>query len=169
MGITHSANDSCAVCGQYTTTESCTTPATETDNTTFTEACPPAHDITLAGCRDAMEFDAGDVVLEGPGRILQLTVKLKNVCPNRRVALAVILSEVDDKGEEHKRGLKTLVIPAHDRSSCRDVTVRCIKFVLPEELSTAGTNSGICPTRKFKARFIAHYIDHDFACCTGNT
>lgn len=36
--------------------------------------------------------------LESLGRILQLDVTVKNVCPNKRVALAVILTEVDEHG-----------------------------------------------------------------------
>lgn len=130
----------------------------------FPEACPEPVDITFQGCQDALIFDAGDVELESLGRILQLDVTVKNVCPHKRVALAVIITEVDAKDEEHRRGLKTLVIPAHDGTACRDVKVRCIKFVLPEELDTDGSRS-ICNRRKFRARFLANYIDNDFDCC----
>lgn len=129
------------------------------------EPCPEPVDITIEGCEDTVEIDAGDLILESLGRILQLDVKLKNICPFKRVALAVILNEVDDKGEEYKRGLKTMVIPAHSGDSCRDVLVRCIKFVLPEDLDVSGSGTGICNERKFKAKFIAHYIDNDFSCC----
>lgn len=66
---------------------------------------------------------------------------------------------------EYKRGLKTMTIPAHTGDSCRDVTVRCIKFVLPEDLDVLGNDKGICKKRRIKARFIAHYIDNDFECC----
>ena len=46
------------------------------------------------------------------------------------------------------------------------MTVRCIKFVLPEDLDVSGGSStAICNNRKFKARFVAHYIDNDFECC----
>lgn len=129
------------------------------------EPCPEPVEITIEGCEDAIEFDAGELKLDSLGRILQLDVKLKNICPGRRTALAVILTELDDQGREFKRGLKTMVIPAHDRPSCRDVTVRCIRFVLPEELDVSGTSDGICDRRRFRARLIAHYIDHDFDCC----
>lgn len=129
------------------------------------EICPVPVDITVDGCEDTLEFDAGDLVLESLGRIVQLSVTLQNVCPNRRVALAAILTEVDDQGLEYKRGMKTVLIPAHTRESCRDVTVRCIKFVLPESLDVSGSTGSICNARKFKARFIANYIDNDFECC----
>ncbi len=137
----------------------------ECDIPVMPENCPEPVDITIDGCTDSLEFDAGDLELNSLGRILQLDVRLKNVCPNRRVALAAIVSEVDENGLEYKRGLKTMTIPAHTRENCSDITVRCIKFVLPEDIDTDGSETSICNDRYFKARFIAHYIDHDFDCC----
>lgn len=130
------------------------------------ERCPNPIDVTVEGCEDTVEFDAGDLGLESLGRIVELNVRLKNVCPRKRVALAAIITEVDAYGDEHKRGMKTMTVPAHTMPTCRDVSVQCIKFVLPEDLDVSG-NSGtsICNRRKFKVRFIAHYIDNDFDCC----
>lgn len=130
------------------------------------EDCPDIVSITIDGCEDTIEFDAGDLELESLGRILQLDVTLKNVCPEKRVALAVILNEVDEFDNEYKRGLKTLTIPAHHKSSCQDVTVRCIKFVLPQDLDENTGCSCLCNERKLRARLIAHYVDHDYECCT---
>lgn len=129
------------------------------------EICPEPVDITVDGCEDALEFDAGNLALESLGCIVQLSVTLQNVCPNRRVALATILTEVDDQGIEYRRGMKTVLIPAHTGETCRDVTVRCIKFVLPESLDVSGATDSLCNSRNFKARFIANYIDAGFACC----
>lgn len=129
------------------------------------EDCPEPSELTVEGCGDSVEFDADDITMQSLGCIVQLTVRLRNVCPNRRVALAAILSELDDQGGEHKRGLKTMTVPAHTRSACQDVTIRCIKFVLPEDLDVSGSSNGVCNARTFRARFIAHYIDHDFDCC----
>lgn len=129
------------------------------------ESCPEPVDLSIDGCEDTVEFDAGALGMESLGRILQLDVTLRNVCPYKRVALAVVLTEVDASGNEYKRGLKTVTIPAHTMSGCRDVIVKCIKFVLPEDLDVSGTSTSICNSRQFKARFIAHYIDNDFACC----
>lgn len=134
------------------------------------ETCPEPVDVTIDGCEDTVEFDAGDLGMESLGRILQLDVTLKNVCPHKRVALAAIVTEVDAYDMEHKRGLKTMTIPAHTRTSCHDITVRCIKFVLPEDLDVSGgSTNGICNKRKFKVRFIAHYIDNDFECCSSTS
>lgn len=135
----------------------------------FPESCPTPVKVDIDGCEDSIEFDAGDIGMESLGRIIQLDVTLKNVCPHRRVALAVILTETDLQGNEHKRGLKTVTVPAHNRTSCRDVLVRCIKFVVPEDLNVSGLTDSICGKRSFKARLIAHYIDNDFDCCSDNT
>lgn len=129
------------------------------------EACPEPVDVTIDGCTDTVEFDACEIGMESLGRIVQLDVTLRNVCPHKRVALAVLLHEVDSCGNEYKRGMKTMTVPAHTRATCHDVTVRCIKFVLPEDLDVSGSTDSICNCRKFKARFIAHYIDNDFECC----
>lgn len=129
------------------------------------EPCPEPVDVTICGCQDSIVFDAGDVYLESTGRILQLDINLKNVCPNKRVALGVILTELDAEGNEYPRGVKTITVPAHTFPTCRDVLVRCVKFVLPEDLDVSGGTTGMCNTRSFKARIIAHNIDSDFQCC----
>ena len=130
------------------------------------EECPVPVDLTIGGCEDSVVIDMGNTYLESLGRIVQLDVTVKNVCPGKRVALAVILTEVDEKGAEHARGMKTITIPAHNYSRCRDVLVKCIKFVLPEDLDVCGcTPRAMCNERKLKARFIAHNIDTDYRCC----
>jgi Ca-activated chloride channel family protein len=130
------------------------------------EPCPTPVDITIGGCQDSVIVDMGSTYLESLGRILQLDVTIKNVCPGKRVALAVILTEVDPNGQEHSRGMKTITIPAHYYPGCRDVLVRCIQFVLPEDLDQSGASlNTLCKERSFKARFIAHNIDTDYQCC----
>lgn len=131
----------------------------------FPESCPTPKSVEIDGCHDTVEFNFGNLELESLGRILQLDVTLKNVCPNKRVALAAIVTEVDQYGIEHKRGMKTMTVPAHTKPSCSDVIVRCIKFVLPEDLDVNGSPRGLCNERHFKVRFIANYIDSGFDCC----
>ena len=95
-----------------------------------------------------------------------MDVTIKNVCPGKRVALAAILSEVDEDGMEYPRGMKAMTIPAHNFPTCRDVLVKCIKFVVPEDLDVSGgSTAAMCNQRNFKARFIAHNVDTDFSCC----
>ena len=130
------------------------------------EPCPIPVDLIMDGCQDSVVIDAGDVYMESLGRILQLDVTVKNVCPKKRVALAAILTEVDSNGMEYPRGMKTITIPAHDYPTCRDVLVKCIKFVLPEGLDESVEEpKAMCSPRNFKVRFIANNIDTDFACC----
>ena len=135
------------------------------DSDNCAEPCPQAHDFEIGGCEDSFEFDAGDLALSSLGRIVQIDVKLRNVCPFRRTALAVLLFELDEQDKEYKRGLKTFTIPAHTASSCRDIAVRCVRFVLPENLDVSGSENSICGRRRLRVRLIAHYIDHDFECC----
>ena len=130
------------------------------------EPCPAPVSFTVNGCQDSVVLDLGDVYLESLGRIVQLDVTLKHVCPGKRVALGVILTEIDCAGTEHQCGMKTLTIPAHHSSNCRDVQVKCIKFVLPEDLNVScGSSNSMCGVRNLKVRFIAHNIDTDFRCC----
>lgn len=136
------------------------------DDVITPEECPVPVDICIDGCEDTIEFDAGELGMESLGRIVQLDVTLKNICPHKRVALAAVMTEVDEYGEEHRRGMKTVTVPAHHHECCRDVTVKCIKFVLPEDLDVSGgPTDSMCNERHFKARLIAHYIDNDYSCC----
>ena len=130
------------------------------------EPCPQPVELTVDGCSDAISVDLGDVTLESLGRIVELNVTLKCVCPEKRVALGVILTETDQNGKEYPRGMKALTIPAHHAPTCRDIQVKCIKFVLPEDLNpNTGNFNTMCSPRHLKARFIAHNIDADFCCC----
>jgi Ca-activated chloride channel family protein len=130
------------------------------------EECPVPVEFSVDSCSDSVLVDLGDVYLESQGRIIQMDVTIKNVCPGKRVALAAILTETDEKGMEYQRGMKTITIPAHDYPTCRDVLVKCIKFVVPEDLDVSNdTPNSMCGERNFKARFIAHNIDTDYRCC----
>ncbi len=123
------------------------------------DSCPDPVDVTLEGCGDYVEFNAGDTALEDTGRILQMDVNLLNVCPGRRVALAVELTEEDQAGVPQPRGLKFFTIPGHTRPACSDVLVTCIRFILPDD------GVGLCTERVLQARIMAHYIDNSFTCC----
>ena len=140
--------------------------AVECDIVVKPEPCPIPVDLTVAGCSDAVVVDLGDTYLESQGRILQLNTTIKHVCPGKRVALAVILTEVDAHGTEYQRGMKAMTIPAHHEPSCRDVEVKCIQFVVPEDLDVSGGPAGaMCNPCYFKVRLIAHNIDTDYRCC----
>ena len=139
------------------------TVSVECDIVVHPEPCPEPVDLTVEGCQDSVLVDLGDVYLGSQGRIIQMDVTIQNVCPGKRVALAAILTEVDQDGMEHQRGMKAFTIPAHNAPVCRDVLVKCIKFVVPEDLNVSG--AAMCSPRKFKARFLANNIDTDYRCC----
>lgn len=127
-------------------------------NDVIADGCPQPIEIDILSCEDSIEFHAGDLLLDGTGRILQLDVNLLSICPGKRVALAVILTELDEEGQPQPLGMKTYTIPAQAGDACVDVLVKCINFVLPED----GT---LCQERVVRAQLIAHYIDFGFNCC----
>ncbi len=138
----------------------------ECDVVVHPEPCPIPTSVDAEGCQDLVEADLGDTYLESTGRIVEMDVTVKNVCPGKRVALAVILTEVDENGLEHQRGMKTMTLPAHSYPTCRDMLVKCIRFVLPDDLDVSGGEpQSMCGTRSLRARVIAHNIDTDYRCC----
>lgn len=120
--------------------------------------CPPPIELEMEPCQDFVRADLGSIRMDGQGRILQLAVTIRNVCPGRRTALGVILTETDGEGREYQRGIRTLTIPAHQCQGCRDVRVPCILFVLPEDQNPS-CGFGLCARRKLKVRLIAHSMD----------
>ena len=129
---------------------------------TTPEGCPEPVEVTMDGCQDFVSVDLGDTYLQSQGRILEVRATLHNVCPDKRVALAVLLSEVDEKGKEHPRGMKTVTVPVHHCPACRNVLVRGIRFILPEDLNVSGTPGKLCTPLNLRVRLFSHYVDYDF-------
>ena len=129
------------------------------------EPCPGPTMITVPGCQDALRTELPPVSLQSLGRIVQMDVTVKAVCPGKRVAVSVILTEMSEAGEKTPRGVKHILIPAQEGEACQDITLRCIQFSVPEALDTSGNTSSICNARQFEAQVIANYVDTDFACC----
>ena len=122
------------------------------------EPCPTPVNFTVDGCEDYTVVDLGDTYLESTGRIVELNVTVRSVCPYKRVALGIILTEIDCNGSEHPRGVKTFTIPAHNYPACRDILVKCIRFVLPNDLSVScAAGRGMCGARNLKARVQKEY------------
>ena len=129
------------------------------------EPCPLPASFLVERCKDAAIVRANETTLTGLGRIVQVDAVVKNVCPGKRVAAAVILTEMDAEGVEHARGTKTVMIPAQPGDTCQDIQLKCVSFVVPETLDTDGDASSICNARCFRARVLANYVDTDFVCC----
>ena len=133
------------------------------------EPCPAPATFSVEGCRDFGIVQANETALSGLGRIVQVDAVIKNVCPGKRLAAAVMLTEVDDNGVEHTRGTKTLLIPAQTGTRCQDLQLKCIQFVVPEALDPVGDPLSICGKRDFRVRVSANYVDSDFTCCDPET
>lgn len=131
----------------------------------FPEPCPPPFEFAAEGCRDAVTVALPEVQLASLGRIVQVDVTLKHVCPDRRIAAAVILTELDADGAEHASGVKSVLVPAQTGEGCRNVVLKCISFVVPEALDASGSPASLCNARRFRARVLANYVDTDFVCC----
>lgn len=135
------------------------------DITVTPDECPiPVSEISVEGCQDVLSVDAGDVYLEDTGMILKLDATLKNVCPGRKSAMAMLLSEVDTDGNEISRGVKMFSIPAHFSPSCRDVKIKGVRFVIPDDAYDSTRENPDCPTRRFRVRMISHYSDGGAVC-----
>lgn len=115
--------------------------------------CQRPVEIDAKKCQNFIDYNAGDISLDLTGRILNINLQILNVCPNKKVALAVMLTEKDCNNKEIEKGIKIIKIPAHNKKECININVKDIKFILPDE------KDALCDNRKFKLRFIAHYID----------
>ena len=129
--------------------------------------CPDPVRVGLDPCQQSACVEVCGVTPDGLGRVVTVSFTLKNICPGKRVAAAVFLTEVGRCGQEFSRGLQTLTVPAHPGPGCRDVRVPCVRFIVPEDLNPGhGCEwDSLCSPREFSVRVMANYIDTDFSCC----
>ena len=112
----------------------------------YYESCEGAKEVCVASeCREE----------ENIGRVLDVTMTLRNVCPGRRSAVGVHLVELDEQGIEYARGFRSLTVPAHNAGRNRDVQLPSMRFILPEDVSVA---AGGC-RRHFVVRTTNHYLE----------
>lgn len=121
------------------------------------EDCPPPQILVMDSCQQFLRFDLGDEWLSSSGRMLELRLTLKQICPGQRTALGLLLKEVDIFGRTYPRGFKALTIPAHHANSCRDLVVGPIRFVLPDDLTPHCGRE--CGQRRFLVQVFAHAVD----------
>ena len=106
-------------------------------------------------CDEHQTCDLGGAEMSASGRLMDVEITLKNVCPGRRVALGVTVHEKDSQGREYARGFKAVTVPAHRQSGCCDVKAPTLRFILPEDLRPESGGS-----RHFVVRSTTHYVDH---------
>lgn len=132
-------------------------------NNVFTpDCCESSVDVPFKPC-DTMIVknlpnDADFYTLKCDGRILSLQVRLKNVCPGRRIAVGVIVTEIIG-GQEVSSGFKAVTVPSlilPPTCPCGTVVVKPMVFILPEPTSDT---LGLCKQRVFRVRVVSHYMD----------
>lgn len=128
----------------------------QTETHVYYDSCESEKAVCVSSeCRDE----------ENLGRVLDVTMTLRNVCPGRRSAVGVHLVEMDENGSEYARGFRSLTVPAHNASCNRDVELPSMRFILPEDVSMAGRAS----RRHFVVRTTNHYLDDAITGCGCNS
>ena len=118
--------------------------------------------ISVGGCSDTVACSIANVQPAAQGRMVEIGVRVRSVCPGKRTALGILLHELDANDVEYVRGMKSMTLPAHSESSCRDIVVEGIRFVLPEDISMG--DEGGCGERRFRVRTHVHYVDVNGSC-----
>lgn len=115
-------------------------------------------------CEESKTIAMPDSYVEGTGRTLEVTMTLRNVCPGKRVAVGIGVSEVDNAGNEYSRGFRALTVPAHSNNACCDIEMPVTRFILPEDLRV-DCGTGLCGGRRhFVIRTTNHYVDTTATC-----
>jgi len=132
-------------------------------NNSMLRFCPEKNEngqrIALGLCGDVTTCVLNDIDLDAQGHVLVFETKVRNVCPGKRVAVAIALHELDGDGVEYPRGMKTLTLPAHHEQYNCDIAIQNIRFILPGDISVNTQDSDSCTQRQFVARTHAHYVD----------
>ena len=115
-----------------------------------TEDCPTPVDVVAGPCVDSVSADLGDVAVPGMGRMMEVSLTLKHVCPGRQVSVGILVTEVLPGGEV-TRGFKAVAVPAQQGDVCADIQVKNIHFVLPEP-----AGASMCQQRTFRVRAFAN-------------
>ena len=79
--------------------------------------------------------------LSNVGRYLTLRLTVKNVAPNKQVALGIKIYETTG-GCRVIKGHKEFAF-AHNGDCCRDITLKNVHFVLPEEIAETDDKTNI--------------------------
>lgn len=123
----------------------------EDETHVYYENCDSTREVTITSeCHNE----------ESLGRVMDVTMRLCNVCPGRRCAVGVHLTEMDENGSEYERGFRSITVPAHNYATNRDIELPSLRFVMPEDVSVAGNGC----RRHFVVRTTNHYMEEPAAC-----
>lgn len=126
-----------------------------TPSNTNESSCGFKNEIIVNPCDEIICHNLGDFYPDSQGCILELSLTLKNVCRGKRVAVGILLYEINCNNEEYPRGFKTLEIPDQEQNVTDDIEVKNIRFILPNTQYTSGNMN----QRRFVVKVVSHYID----------
>lgn len=115
------------------------------------------HSICFNNCENNKAIVLQSQNLSSVGRFLSVTTTIKNVCPNKQIAIGLRLYETTG-GCKVIKGHKMFAV-SHDRDCCSDITLSNIHFVLPEEIAETEDTNNICSMRTFDLETTSHYIN----------
>ncbi len=118
-------------------------------------------------CTDMVTYNMDDIYCGSSGCVVVVNVSLKMICPGKKVALAVMLYEIDEMGCEISRGFKCIEVPAHQAKTCRDMEVRNICFAVPAGNDATRAAEANCRSKQFIARVVTNYVDCPIIGVTG--
>jgi hypothetical protein len=73
----------------------------------------------------------GDLTVENQGQVLECSLCIRGLAPERRAAAAVWVDQRTQGGADQPCGLRVYTIPAHHHHQPVDVMLRGIRFILP--------------------------------------
>lgn len=116
-------------------------------------------DVYYSSCEEAKIKVMPDQEILSTGRVLDVTLTLRNVCPCRHISVGYLVTEVDENNNEHARGFKAFTVEPHYYASCRDMELESTRFILPDDARVDGCSGQCEGTRHFIVRAEAHYAD----------
>lgn len=124
------------------------------------DACPTCCDCCASDTAVDVPFNACEPVqtkdvMTSPcqeGLVLFVNLQVKNVCPNRAVAVLILISEVDAAGNETPTTHRVEVLAATSGTPgpCTERDCQKATFAIP---------GSSCTPRKFRIRTITNYLD----------
>lgn len=138
-------------------------PCSEEKDMDFKSICAcldKSEEVSLGACDIFKEFTVHNVHIHSEGRLLKVKVQLKDVCPGRKIRLAVLLFEKECREEELK-GLRTAEIkaPCGPCGCIDELTVGDFCFVVSDDQ--------LCSRKEAKIEVIAHYSSFPRDCHPG--
>jgi hypothetical protein len=114
------------------------------------------NSINMDACKISDNKDI-QAELDCQGRLLTIRVILKNVCPNKKIAVGVLLLEGNKvKGFKAKEIVTPPLLSGHECNHCESVVVCKFCFVLP---------GSICCPITLTPKIIAHYTNFNVNPC----